>query len=460
MMTGTTIAQIIPISVAPLLTRLFSPAEFGAFTLFMALASLLSIPATGRYDMAVVLPETDEEAMSTATLCLTIAAVFSVLFLALILAFPTPIARLFGMKAAPDWMVLLPALVFLLALTQTLSNWLTRSRQYRRIAAGSVTLHGTTATASLLAGVAQFLSHGLIFGRVVGQTAACVVLGSQVRAEFLRTGLRYRAGRLLAAAKRYRQFPLYSMPYSFIATFSKEFVIIAFSAFGQINPAGYFGLARNVLYLPMGFLSASLGQVFYKEAADHFGTPRLESLANGLIQRIAMLFTPPFVLVAFWAPDLFQFAFGENWREAGRYAALFSPAAYLYIFTGWTDRIFVVAHKQNVSLYVQVFFDVVLVALLIVMLNMGIAPLVCVGAITVVSVAYHLAYIAAVYRVAGFRLRSLVAVLARSGITIALLAAGIVLIKALPMALMLQFALSVALVLSCYIRWLKRLRSV
>ena len=41
-MTGTTFAQALPILVAPVLTRLYSPEEFGVFYLFAALVSILS----------------------------------------------------------------------------------------------------------------------------------------------------------------------------------------------------------------------------------------------------------------------------------------------------------------------------------------------------------------------------------------------------------------------------------
>jgi O-antigen/teichoic acid export membrane protein len=456
MMTGTTLAQVIPISVAPLLTRLYTPAEFGAFALFMALATLASIPATARYDMAIVLPESNEDAIDVLVLCLLLTAGLSLVSLLLVLACPQFIARMLEQSGVPSWLYWLPVMILTLGSTLALGSWLNRSREYRNLAVNSIVLHGATALSSIALGASRLTGQGLMLGRMLGQAAACVALAYHATRTLPLRRLRVRPKNLAAVARRYRQFPLYSVPYSFIAAFSREFPVIAFFSFGMPEAAGFFGLARNVMYLPMGFLSASLGQVFYREAAEQFGDPRLESLANDLVARIAALFTPPFVLLAFWAPDLFAFAFGERWREAGTYAALFAPAAYLYLFSGWADRIFVVAQKQQVSLYIQLSFDLALVAALIGTLTIGGTALYGVAVITAISVGYHLTYMYMVYRTAGFHLRALSAIAGKTFVTVCALSAGMLAARTLPADPVLQFAASVILALGAYAAWLGR----
>ncbi len=64
LMTGTTIAQAIPIAISPILTRIYTPEDFGVFALYMSVASLLSTLATGRYELAIMLPKKDEDAVN------------------------------------------------------------------------------------------------------------------------------------------------------------------------------------------------------------------------------------------------------------------------------------------------------------------------------------------------------------------------------------------------------------
>jgi O-antigen/teichoic acid export membrane protein len=74
-MTGTTIAQAIPIAISPILTRLYSPDDFGIFALYMSITSITGVVSTGRYELAVMLPKKDEDAMNIAVLSVFIALV-------------------------------------------------------------------------------------------------------------------------------------------------------------------------------------------------------------------------------------------------------------------------------------------------------------------------------------------------------------------------------------------------
>ena len=63
LMTGTTLAQAIPIAISPILTRLYSPEDFGTFGLYMAIVAIASVLVTGRYELAILLPKRDRDAM-------------------------------------------------------------------------------------------------------------------------------------------------------------------------------------------------------------------------------------------------------------------------------------------------------------------------------------------------------------------------------------------------------------
>ena len=66
--TGVGFSQLIPLILLPILTRYFSPEEFGFLAIFMAITQLIAIASTFRLEMAVVLPKKDTDA---AILCLT-----------------------------------------------------------------------------------------------------------------------------------------------------------------------------------------------------------------------------------------------------------------------------------------------------------------------------------------------------------------------------------------------------
>lgn len=63
LMTGTSLAQAIPIAISPILTWLYSPEEFGLFALPMAAASILAVLVAGRYELLNLLPKRDRDVM-------------------------------------------------------------------------------------------------------------------------------------------------------------------------------------------------------------------------------------------------------------------------------------------------------------------------------------------------------------------------------------------------------------
>ena len=62
LVSGTTLAQAIGILITPILTRLYAPEAFGTLALFTSITSILSVIACMRYELAIMLPESDEEA--------------------------------------------------------------------------------------------------------------------------------------------------------------------------------------------------------------------------------------------------------------------------------------------------------------------------------------------------------------------------------------------------------------
>ena len=63
LVTGTTLAQVITVLAAPVLTHLYGPEAFGFLAIFTSITSILGVNRLhGAYELAIMLPKTDEEA--------------------------------------------------------------------------------------------------------------------------------------------------------------------------------------------------------------------------------------------------------------------------------------------------------------------------------------------------------------------------------------------------------------
>ena len=87
LMTGTTIAQAIPIAISPILTRIYTPEDFGLLALFLAITIIIGSIANGRYELAIMLPEKDEDAINISALGFIISSSMSLILLILVFFF-------------------------------------------------------------------------------------------------------------------------------------------------------------------------------------------------------------------------------------------------------------------------------------------------------------------------------------------------------------------------------------
>ena len=95
LMLGTTVAQAIPIIISPILTRIYSPEEFGLLILFMSIVSILSVIVSLRYERAIIQPLDDEDAISLVVISMLVTIGVSTILTILINIFYTQINLIF-----------------------------------------------------------------------------------------------------------------------------------------------------------------------------------------------------------------------------------------------------------------------------------------------------------------------------------------------------------------------------
>jgi len=149
LMTGTTIAQAIPIAISPILTRIYTPEDFGVFALYMSIASIVAVVATGRYELAIMLPKKDEDALNIIALSMIIAFFVSFITFLIVFLFNAQITSLLGNPEISNWLYFIPITVLLTGIYQSFNYWSNRKKQYRRLATSRVIQSGTTATTNL-----------------------------------------------------------------------------------------------------------------------------------------------------------------------------------------------------------------------------------------------------------------------------------------------------------------------
>ena len=350
LMTGTTLAQVVGILVAPILTRLYLPSDYGVSALFGAILSIFGVVMCWRYELSIVLPEKDEEAASLLVLSIIIACSMSVLSLGAVVFLRHPVAMLLGAPNLAPWLWLLPIGLLAAGVFQALNYWCTRKKQFTRLAGRQFTQSFIGAGAQVSAGA--FLnvgSGGLIGGSILGQIVATGHLGWQVLKEY---GSQIKScvskSRLVTQANRYSKFPRFSIMTALLNTASLQLPGLLFSLFFGPTVLGHYHLGHRIFSAPMGIVREAVAQAFYPRAAECYNAGGdLRTLIRRSYLYLGTIVIVPFLILFSIGPWIFGLVFGSKWIMAGYYLRYILPWLTLMFIISPSVNVFPILNKQD-----------------------------------------------------------------------------------------------------------------
>jgi O-antigen/teichoic acid export membrane protein len=347
LMTGTSIAQAIPIAVSPILTRIYSPEDFGVLALFLSITSILSVIVTGRYEFAITLPKKQNDAIQLLWLSIILSFIFSFFTFLIVFFFKTEIIKLLGNKNINNWLYFVPITILLSGFYQTFNYWFNRNKNYKALAKSRVIQTSTTSTINLGAG---FANNGGVGGLIIGNILGRVLTNVYFIYLFITNKTdehKYNKVKMLALAKRYKNFPKYDILASFFNISSNQSTHIFFNVFFGAVTSGYFYLTQRIFTLPISLIAGSIQEVFKMEIISiHLRNGDTRSFYIKTLKKLILLAIIPTILIYFYAVDTFVFIFGDKWKSAGEFVKLMTPVFFLRFVSFPLSYMVYVVEKQ------------------------------------------------------------------------------------------------------------------
>lgn len=362
---GTAMSQVVVFLFSPLITRIYSPEVFGLQGIFLSLVSILSPIIALRYPMAIITAETDEEMLKLARLSILVAAILACSFWILLVAGGQPLFSLLGAEGLGSLIFFLPLALFCVALQDVTNYRAARLGLFRLVGVVSVIQAFITNLARVLGGLASPVAAILVTITSLAPSidAAIMRLGSkQLRRRA--TGLTLtEAGILL---KQHRVFPIYRMPTDVLNAASQAVPVILLAALFSPAAAGLYVLTRSVLNLPINIIGSAVGNVLYARFAEmsREGASLLPLLLRSTGALLA--FAPIIIGLSWFAPPVFAYVFGEEWRESGNYAQWMALWIALMLSNVPSTRTLPVIRRQGFALFFNFALFVVRVGAVIV----------------------------------------------------------------------------------------------
>jgi O-antigen/teichoic acid export membrane protein len=353
-MTGTTIAQAIPIAISPILTRIYTPKDFGVFALFIAIASIFGSIANGRYELAIMLPKKDEDAINIFALGFIITSTISFILLVLVILFHDYFITLLNNKEIGTWLYFIPIAVFFTGIFNILNYFNNRKKYYKDIASATITKSIILAITQLSVGFLKSGVTGLISGQILSQIFANMRLFKNIIKDKLLLS-KISKVKIIALAKRYKDFPKFSMWAILTNSLSVYLTNILISTFFTVSTLGFYSLVQRLLGMPSALIGSSIGQVFYQQS-----TKEKQEIGNSIktfkstFKKMVIIGLPVFVILFFIVEDLFTFVFGEEWRVAGIYAKIVIPLFFIRFVSSVLSATLIVYEKQKIELLINI----------------------------------------------------------------------------------------------------------
>jgi O-antigen/teichoic acid export membrane protein len=323
---ATVLGQVVSILASLILTRLYTPGDFGVLGVFTAIATQLSVFICMRYEWAILPAKEDKKAADVLFLSCTLTLFVTVVIAAIVSIGSEQIAVSMKVPALAKFLWLMPVATLSAGLFQIFNYWALRQKDFSIVAKAQVSKSLWSNGVQVGLGFLHWGALGLLIGFTINQFAGLKPLFSL----FWRNGKQYlknySIANCIAAGKEYFVFVASCVTSSFFnsAAMSAPAILLAF--YYGTEEVGLFALAQRITSIPAVLISNSVSQVYVANACALIHTDPRE--LKRLHARTTMLLFGLSLVVScglFLAPWIVPTLFGKQWQSAGIMCQYMAP---------------------------------------------------------------------------------------------------------------------------------------
>lgn len=364
LISGAGLSQLIPLLFSPILTRLYTPEDFGRLAIYMACCSIFSIVSTGLYEMSIMLPKSDKKALNILGFIFLLSFSVCIFLFIILIVLKKCYDPYLSDKFNFEYLILVPFGIFFTGVFQSLTYWLNRKKQYKLMNISKLLQSCVTVFISILLGYLGYTLYGMLIAFILGCLASIIplifILIKRKRI-FSRT-------EMFLVARQYSKYPKIMMPSSIMNTTATLTPVFLFNKFYSSKVVGSYSFATRILTAPVGIVSTAIGQIFFKNVSTLVHEKK-RSVMPTFLKTFKVLFALSSVLFLpfyFFGEILFTFLFGKNWAEAGSYIEILSVAVFVRFIVSPLSTVFHAIEKQKgLAIWQTLYFCTTLITLIL-----------------------------------------------------------------------------------------------
>lgn len=324
--------------------------------MYLSIVGILIIVSSLKYELAIVLPKKDKNAINILALSLIINFIFSSVILCIVLIFKYDILRILNLSDKYIIIVyLIPAGTFLISSFQSFNYWLIRKKAFYSISVNKLVRRGFEGFAQVLFALFRN-AKGLILGDIIGQLSNIITVFYQST----RNGFSFRKislAKISYVARKYSEFPKYNTLPSLMSSISYLLPVILINKFFSSENAGFFDLSKLLLSIPLALVASSLSSVLLQKISEKFRNR--ESIYQDIkpvLYLTGAIVVFEIIIIELFGVELFEFCFGKNWTISGELSKILVWSFALNFLASSFTAIFIAMNRIKIQSIWQLFY--------------------------------------------------------------------------------------------------------
>ena len=313
---GSIAAQIIPLIFSPVLSRIYTPEQFGMFSTISVASGMIGIASCLRYEHAIILPDQNETAEKIASGAIRISVLIAFILWLVLLLYSDALAKRLNFHASYHYLSVIPIITLCMGIFQTGTYWLIRKKAFKRNALSKIIQTVSITFISIVVGI-YFKQTGLIIGFTAGWLILSAFMAWQLKKEKLNI-FRQPAHEITLSLKHYRKFPIFNLLPALMNAVASSLPVFFISSYYSQEITGLYNQTRIVILAPISLITLSLSQIYLEHiAAKVRNKESIQPTIKSILRKLLLISGLLFIISLTIAPMLFEWFFSKTWRMSG-----------------------------------------------------------------------------------------------------------------------------------------------
>ncbi|GGH32194.1 lipopolysaccharide biosynthesis protein [Paenibacillus segetis] len=353
---GTVISQILILLTLPLITRFYNPSEYGVYSMYTSIISIMLMLVSFSYENAITLPREDRVASSILSLSLRICVFVSLLGGIGVYFLANPLSVWTNEPDIKEYFAFFFFSLLFGGIYQILNAWSIRKKYFKQISRTKYTQSISLVSSQLIFSGIGMGPLGLIIGDVIGRLGGLIPQWRLWRKDIDKQSIKVTREEIKESAYRYRRFPMFSTASNLLNSLGIYLPTILLAAFYGPQVAGWFALGQRILGSPMTLITTSVMSVYLSESSQYMlhSPHKMYPLFIKTARNVFLIGVAIVLVMVFIAPSTFSFLFGNEWEKSGQFVRILGFMYLSQFVANSVGTTIDVMERQDLHLYREI----------------------------------------------------------------------------------------------------------